>query len=104
MPVSVASDQGSKKWKERIALSPQSPSSPYRKVLVVHILGDHSWVKVIADDSSQVYAGGQFIAGQVLRYEARRKFWVNIGRPESVEIFLNGKKLQPSSSRILILN
>ncbi len=101
VPVPVVSDQGSAKWKDRISFSPASPN---RKVLVVHILGDNSWVKVIADDSSQVYAGAQFKSGQVLRYEARRKFWVNIGRPGNVEIFLNGKKLQPTTSRILILD
>ncbi len=77
------------------------PPSGGRK-LEVRIIADETWVKVIADDSARVYAGGQFKKGDVLRYEAQKKFWVNIGRPSYVELFLDGKKLAPVSERTVI--
>lgn len=70
--------------------------------LEVRIISDETWVKVIADDSARVYAGGQFKKGDVLRYEAQNKFWVNIGRPSYVELFLDGKKMPPLSERTVI--
>lgn len=97
-------ESGSKEWAKNVSFRPTSPSSPYKKVLVVRLVEDYSWVKVIADDSARVYPGGQFKNGQVLRYEARKKFWVNIGRPKYVELYINGKKLSPFTDRILILN
>lgn len=69
------------------------------KVLEVRVIDDQTWVKVIADDSARIYAGGQFKKGDVLRYEARNKFWVNIGRPSYVELYLDGKKIPPFSER-----
>ena len=93
----------SKEWFKNVSFLPSSKSSPYRKVLVVRLVDDYSWVKVIADDSAKVYPGGQFKNGQVLRYEARYKFWVNIGRPKYVELYLNGKKIPQSADRTLIL-
>jgi len=77
------------------------PSSGGRQ-LEVRIISDETWVKVIADDSARVYAGGQFKKGDVLRYEAQNKFWVNIGRPSYVELFLDGKKMPPLSERTVI--
>jgi len=88
----------SRKWAKNVSFH---PSSPYRKVLVVRLMEESSWVKVIADDSSRAYPGGTFKKGQVLRYEARKNFWVNIGRPKYVELYLNGKKLPPITDRIL---
>jgi cytoskeleton protein RodZ len=79
-------------------------SSRNRKVLIVKVVKDFSWVKVVADDSAKVYPGGSFKSGQTLRYEARNKLWVNIGRPDYVELYLNGKKLPPSTSRILVFD
>ncbi|MBM3162960.1 MAG: helix-turn-helix domain-containing protein [Chlorobi bacterium] len=70
--------------------------------LEVRIIADETWVKVIADDSARVYAGGQFKKGDVLRYEAKQKFWVNIGRPSYVELYLDGKKLPSFSERTRI--
>lgn len=72
------------------------------KQLEVRIVNDQTWVKVIADDSARVYAGGQFKKGDVLRYEAKNKFWVNIGRPSYVELYLDGKKVPPFSERTVI--
>ncbi|MCX6177842.1 MAG: DUF4115 domain-containing protein [Chlorobiales bacterium] len=92
-----------KEWAKNVSFTPSSRSSPYRKILVVRLVEDYSWVKVVADDSARVYAGGQFKNGQVLRYEAHDKFWVNIGRPKYVELYLNGKKIPPFTDRILIL-
>lgn len=77
------------------------PPSGGRK-LEVRIIADETWVKVIADDSARVYAGGQFKKGDVLRYEAQKKFWVNIGRPSYVELFLDGKKIPPFTERTVI--
>ena len=99
-----ATASNSNEWSKNVSFLPSSPTSPYRKVLVVRLVDEYSWVKVIADDSSRVYPGGKFSNGQVLRYEARKKFWVNIGRPKFVELYLNGKKLPPTKDRILIIN
>lgn len=87
-----------------LADSVKRPSQPQsaRRSLEVRIVEDQTWVKVIADDSARVYAGGQFKKGDVLRYEARSKFWVNIGRPSYVELYLDGKKLPPFSQRTLV--
>ncbi len=87
-----------------LADSSKSSSQPQsaRRSLEVRILEDQTWVKVIADDSARVYAGGQFKKGDVLRYEARSKFWVNIGRPSYVELYLDGKKIPPFSQRTLV--
>ncbi|NMW20281.1 MAG: DUF4115 domain-containing protein [Chlorobiaceae bacterium] len=93
-----------REWAKHVSFLPVSKSSPYQKVLVVHVIDDYSWVKVIADDSARVYPGGQFKNGEVLRFEARNKLWVNIGRPKYVELYLNGKKLPPSADRTLIIN
>ena len=99
-----ATASASTEWAKNVSFLPSSPTSPYRKVLVVRLVDEYSWVKVIADDSSRVYPGGKFSSGQVLRYEARNKFWVNLGRPKFVELYLNGKKLPPTTERILIIN
>ena len=99
-----ANGSSSREWAKDVSFLPASKSSPYRKVLVVHVIDDYSWVKVIADDSARVYPGGQFKNGEVLRFEARNKLWVNIGRPKYVELYLNGKKLPPSVDRTLIIN
>jgi len=72
------------------------------RYLEVRIIEDQTWVKVIADDSARVYAGGLFNKGDVLRYTAEKKFWVNIGRPSYVELYLDGKKLPPSTQRTLV--
>ena len=101
-PIVTVSD--SKQWTKNGSFRPSSRHSPYRKVLIVRMMEDYSWVKVVADDSARVYAGGKFKKGEVLRYEARNKFWVNIGRPKYVELYLNGKKLPPSTDRILIIH
>ena len=93
----------SREWAKNVSFLPSPSSSPYRKVLVVRLVEDLSWVKVIADDSSRVYPGGKFKNGQVLRFEARKNYWVNIGRPKYVELYLNGKKLPPTTDRILII-
>jgi hypothetical protein len=93
----------SKAWAKNVSFLPSPSSSPYRKVLVVRLVEDLSWVKVIADDSTRVYPGGKFKNGQVLRFEASKNFWVNIGRPKYVELYLNGKKLPPTTDRILII-
>ena len=98
----TASNSG--EWAKNVSFLPSSATSPYRKVLVIRMIDEYSWVKVIADDSSRVYPGGKFSSGQVLRYEARKNFWVNIGRPKFVELYLNGKKLPPSTERTLIIN
>ncbi len=98
----TASNSG--EWAKNVSFLPSSSTSPYRKVLVIRLVDEYSWVKVIADDSSRVYPGGKFSSGQVLRYEARNKFWVNLGRPKFVELYLNGKKLPPTTERILIIN
>ncbi len=99
-----AGASNSREWAKHVSLVPSSKSSPYRKVLVVRLIEDHSWVKVVADDSARVYPGGKFTKGQVLRYEARKKFWVNIGRPKYVELYLNGKKIPQTTDRILIIH
>jgi hypothetical protein len=49
-----------------------------------------------------VYAGGEFKKGDVLRYEAKNKFWVNIGRPSYVELYLDGKKVPSFSERTVV--
>ena len=99
-----ATVSNSTEWAKNVSFLPSSSSSPYRKVLVIRLVDEYSWVKVIADDSSRVYPGGKFSSGQVIRYEARKKFWVNLGRPKFVELYLNGKKLPPTKERILIIN
>lgn len=90
-------------WAKGLSFLPESPASPYQKILVVRIINDLSWVKIIADDGDIVYPGGQFKAGEVLRYEAKRKFWVNIGRPPFVELYLNGEKVSPLSQKTVVL-
>lgn len=90
-------------WAKDVSFLPESSTSPYRKILIVRITNDLSWVKIIADDGDMVYPGGQFKAGEVLRYEAKRKFWVNIGRPPYVELYLNGEKVPPLSKRTIVL-
>jgi cytoskeleton protein RodZ len=72
------------------------------RTLEVRIIEDQTWVKVVADDSARVYAGGLFSKGEVLRFTAEKKFWINIGRPSYVELYLDGKKLPPSTQRTLI--
>jgi cytoskeleton protein RodZ len=78
------------------------PVSHSRQRLVVRIIADTSWVKVIADDSAKVYPGGRFPSGTVLRYEGEKKLWVSIGRPGNVELILNGKKIPPFTERTLV--
>lgn len=90
-------------WAKDVSFLPESSSSPYQKILIVRITNDLSWVKIIADDGDIVYPGGQFKAGEVLRYEAKRKFWVNIGRPPFVELYLNGEEVPPLSKRTIVL-
>ncbi len=90
-------------WAKDVSFLPESSTSPYQKILIVRITNDLSWVKIIADDGDIVYPGGQFKAGEVLRYEAKRKFWVNIGRPPFVELYLNGEKVPPLSTRTIVL-
>lgn len=97
-------NSNSREWGKNVSFLPSSKSSPYRKVLVVRLVEDYSWVKVIADDSAKVYPGGKFTKGQVLRYEARKMFWVNIGRPKYVELYLNGKKIPQTTERVLIIH
>ncbi|WP_294347663.1 helix-turn-helix domain-containing protein [Prosthecochloris sp.] len=91
------------KWAQGVSFLPESSTSPYQKILIVRITDDLSWVKIIADDGDMVYPGGQFKAGEVLRYEAKRKFWVNIGRPPFVELYLNGEKVPPFRKRTVVL-
>ena len=90
-------------WAADISFLPESSSSPYGKVLVVRIVEDLTWVKVIADDGDREYPGGQFKAGEVHRYEAKKKFWVNIGRPPFVELYVNGEKVPPMRKRTVVL-
>ncbi|MCW8795684.1 MAG: DUF4115 domain-containing protein [Chlorobium sp.] len=90
-------------WAKDVSFLPESPDSPYQQVLIVHITQDLSWVKIIADDGDRVYPGASFKAGEVLRYEAKRKLWVNIGRPPFVDLYLNGEKLPPMSKRTIVL-
>ena len=90
-------------WAKDVSFLPESSTSPYQKILIVRITNDLSWVKIIADDGDIVYPGGQFKAGEILRYEAKRKFWVNIGRPPFVELYLNGEKVPPLSTRTIVL-
>ncbi len=90
-------------WAKNVSFLPESQSSPYRNILVVRIVSDLTWVKVIADDGDRVYPGGQFKAGEVLRYEAKNKFWVNVGRPPYVELYLNGEKVPPMEKRTVVL-
>ncbi len=90
-------------WAEGVSFLPESPGSPYQKILVVRIITDLTWVKVIADDGAKVYQGGRFKAGEILRYEAKKNFSVNIGRPPYVEIYLNGKKIPPLEKRTIVL-
>lgn len=77
--------------------------SPWQKVLVVRVVCDHSWVKVVADDGAKAYAGGTLSKGQELRYESRSSFRVSVNRPECVELYLNGKKVPPFTGHFLIL-
>ncbi|MCF8215452.1 MAG: helix-turn-helix domain-containing protein [Chlorobium sp.] len=72
------------------------------RLLEIRIIEDETWIKVIADDSARVYAGGQFKKGDVLRYAAEKSFWVNIGRPSYVELYLDGKKQPTSAQRTLV--
>ncbi len=90
-------------WAKDVSFLPESSTSPYQQILIVRITDDLSWVKIIADDGDMVYPGGQFKAGEVLRYEAKKKFWVNIGRPPFVELYLNGEKIPPLSKRTIVL-
>lgn len=90
-------------WAKDVSFLPESSTSPYQKILIVRIIKDLSWVKIIADDGDMVYPGGRFEAGEVLRYEAKKKFWVNIGRPSFVELYLNGEKVSPMSKRTIVL-
>ncbi|ABL66354.1 helix-turn-helix domain-containing protein [Chlorobium phaeobacteroides] len=84
------------------SLSSAHASAPARQRLVVRIISDTSWVKVIADDSAKVYPGGRFPSGTVLHYEGKKKLWVSIGRPVNVELTLNGKKIPPFTERTLV--
>jgi transcriptional regulator with XRE-family HTH domain len=79
------------------------PSSPWRKVLVVRVVRDYSWVKVVADDGAKTYAGGKLSKGQELRYKSRSNFRINVDRPECVELYLNGKKVPPFTAHFLVL-
>ncbi|ARM31567.1 helix-turn-helix domain-containing protein [Prosthecochloris sp. HL-130-GSB] len=98
-PPSVSSEP----WASDVSFLPESPDSPYSKVLVIRIINDMTWVKVVADDGEIVFPGGRFTKGEVLRYEARNSFWVNVGRPSFVEMYLNGEKVPPLSERTAIL-
>jgi len=90
-------------WAKDVSFLPESSTSPYQQVLIVRIAKDLSWVKIIADDGDKVYPGAAYKAGEVLRYEAKRKLWVNIGRPPFVELYLNGEKVPPMSKRTIVL-
>ena len=90
-------------WAKDVSFLPETSTSPYQKVLIVRIVKDSSWVKIIADDEEIVYPGGQFGTGDVLRYEAKKKFWINIGRPPFVELYLNGEKVPPMSKRTIVI-
>ncbi len=90
-------------WAENISFLPQDPSSPFTKVLVVRIVNNLTWVKVIADNGEIVYPGGQFKKDEVHRYEAKEKFWINIGRPSNVELYLNGELVSPVDKRTMTL-
>lgn len=90
-------------WAKDVSFLPESSTSPYQKVLIVRVIKDLSWVKIVADDGDREYPGGQFGEGDVLRYEAKKKFWVNIGRPPLVELYLNGEKVPPMSKRTIVL-
>lgn len=78
-------------------------SSPSHNVLVVRVMRDYSWVKVVADDGVKIYAGGKLSKGQEIRYESRTSFNINIDRPECVELYLNGKKIPPFTDHFIIL-
>jgi cytoskeleton protein RodZ len=97
----VAATQSVSAVQKRAEPSPVSARN--HKVLIVKVVKDYSWVKVVADDSAKVYPGASYKSGQEIRYEASKKLWVNIGRPGCVELYLNGKKLPPFTSRTLIL-
>ena len=90
-------------WAKDVSFLPESSTSPYQKVLIVRVIKDLSWVKIVADDGDREYPGGQFGEGEVLRYEAKKKFLVNIGRPPLVELYLNGEKVPPMSKRTIVL-
>ena len=90
-------------WARDVSFLPESSTSPYQKVLIVRVIKDLSWVKIVADDGEREYPGGQFGEGEVLRYEAKKKFLVNIGRPPLVELYLNGEKVPPMSERTFVL-
>ncbi len=90
-------------WAKDVSFLPESPTSSARQVLVVRIVEESSWVKIIADDGDMEYPGDEYKAGEVLRFEAKQKFWVNIGRPPLVELYLNGEKVPPMSKRTIVL-
>ncbi len=91
-------------WAKDISFLPKDPASPLSRVLVVRIVNDLTWVKVIADNGEIVYPGGQFKKDEVLRYEAKKKFWVNIGRPSNVELYVNGERVPSFTKRTIMLD
>lgn len=73
------------------------------KVLEIRVVSYYSWVKVIADDGQKTYMGSKMVAGQAYRYYANNSFRVNIDRPECVEVYFNGQKLQRFTAREFLL-
>ena len=96
------SSPDSREWAKGISFTPASQSSSYQKVLVVRVVKGFSWVKVIVDDNPKSVPGTEVQTGQVLRFEAQKKIWLNVGRPENVELYLNGKKVPPFTIRTLV--
>lgn len=93
----------SEPWAADVSFLPEDPAAPFQNVLVIRVVKDMTWVKVVADDGDIVYPGSRFSAGEVLRYEAKESFWVNIGRPSYVELYLNGEKVPPLEKRTVVL-
>ncbi len=101
-PALSASSPDSREWAKGISFTPALQSSSYQKVLVVRVVKGFSWVKVIVDDNPKSVPGTEVQTGQVLRFEAQKKIWLNVGRPENVELYLNGKKVPPFTIRTLV--
>ena len=91
------------KWARGVSFLPESPASPYQKILVVRITDDQSSVKIIADDGDKVYPGGKYKAGEILRFEAERKFRITVSDPSDVELYLNGEKVPSLSKKTVVL-
>lgn len=96
--LSIKDSDSGKEWMKGVSFRPD-PGSPYKKVLIIRVLDAATWVKVIADNGEKEYPGTEFKPGEIHRFEAKQKLWVNIGRPPDVELYLNGEKVPPLSGR-----